>query len=326
MIILIVLAVLILVGVLSCLVLLMGPLNSRIEALDRGNREDFATNRLEVGGAVAGMGRETREELERIRQRLSEVDKAIGEMRSLAIGVSDLKRILTNVRARGMLGELQLERLLEDILVRGQYEKNVAVRRTAERVEFAIRLPGENGNPVWLPIDAKFPTEDYEALRIAQDVGDRIAIDSCGNRLDKRIRQYGREIHDKYIEPPFTTDFGILYLPTEGLYMEVIRRPGLLEGLQREWSITVVGPTTLAGFLNSLQMGFRTLAIQQHSSEVWETLSGIRSEFGKYRDVLQKVMDKLQETERIVESGLVRTRVIEKKLAAVDKAEIDLLS
>jgi DNA recombination protein RmuC len=328
MVFLLVLAILVLAAVLVCQILLlrrpapvleMSPVVSRIDALDRGQREEFATNRREVGTAVAGFNRDTREEFERIRQRLAEVDKAIGEMRSLAVSVGDLKRVLTNVRARGLLGEVQLERLLDDMLVRGQFDKNVAVRRTNERVEFAIQLPGESeGQTVWLPIDAKFPTEDYDALRCAHENGDPVAAEACAMKLEKRIRQYARGIHEKYIEPPYTTDFGILYLPTEGLYAEVIRRPGLIESLQRDWCITVAGPTTLAGFLNSLQMGFRTLAIQQRSSEVWEVLAGIKSEFGKYCDILQKLRDKLQEADRVIDAGLVRTRAIEKKLSSVE--------
>lgn len=321
MLILAVLVVVILIAVLCCLVVLLkrpvmpavelSPVVARIEALDRGQRDEFASSR-----------RDARDEMERIRQRLSEVDKAIGEMRSLAVTVGDLKRVLTNVRTRGILGEVQLERLLDDMLVRGQFDRNVAVRRTSERVDFAIRLPGEDSDhPVWLPIDAKFPTEDYEALRTSLEAGDTAGTEACGARLEKRIRQYAREIHTKYVEPPYTTDFAILYLPTEGLYAEVIRRPNLIETLQRDLCITVAGPTTLAGFLNSLQMGFRTLSIQQKSSEVWELLAGVRVEFGRYCDVLQKVRDKLHEADRVVDAGLVRTRAIERKLNAVEEIE-----
>ncbi len=255
-----------------------------------------------------------------VSERLELVQRGLGEMQSLAAGVGDLKRVLTNVKTRGTWGEVQLGNLLEQILVAEQYAANVATRKgSADKVEYAIRLPGQDsGEQVWLPIDAKFPREDYERLIDAQERADIVGVDDAGRALEARIKAEARTIRDKYIDPPNTTDFALLFLPTEGLYAEVIRRPGLSELLQREYRVTIAGPTTLTALLNSLQMGFRTLAIQQRSSEVWNILGVVKTEFGKFGDVLDKVKKKLDEASNQIDATKVRTRAIARELRAVE--------
>ena len=255
-----------------------------------------------------------------VSERLEQVHRGLGEMQTLAAGVGDLKKLLSNVRARGTWGEVQLGMLLEQMLTPDQYGTNVATTGTGERVEFAIKLPGvEPDGCVWLPIDAKFPREDYDRLLDAVDRADAPAIEESSRQLEIRVRQCARDIAQKYLAPPMTTDFAVMYLPTEGLYAEVLRRPGVVETLQREHRVTVAGPTTLAAILNSLQMGFRTLAIQKRSSEVWEVLGAVKTEFGRYADILVKVQKKLQEANNTVETGLTRTRVIQRKLKNVEE-------
>jgi DNA recombination protein RmuC len=255
-----------------------------------------------------------------VSERLEQVHRGLGEMQSLANGVGDLKKLLSNVRTRGTWGEVQLGMLLEQVLTPDQYGTNVATTGTGERVEFAIKLPGgEPDGCVWLPIDAKYPKEDYERLLEAVERADAIAIEECSRQLEIRACQSARDIAQKYLAPPKTTDFAVMYLPTEGLYAEVLRRPGLIEKLQREYRVTVAGPMTLAAILNSLQMGFRTLAIQKRSSEVWEVLGAVKTEFTKYADTLVKVQKKLQEATNIADSGLTRTRAIQKKLKNVEE-------
>lgn len=253
-----------------------------------------------------------------VSERLEQVYKGLGEMQSLACEVGDVKRALTNVRARGIWGETGVRALLEEILAPDQFAENVAVTGGSERVEFAVRLPGDGTGTVWLPIDAKFPMEDYLRLVDAAERGDAGSAENCAQQLQSRIRECARAICSKYICPPQTTDFAILYLPTESLYAEVLRRPGLVELLQREYRVTITGPCTLAAFLNSLRMGFRTLAIQKQSSEVWRLLGEVKSEFGRYSDVLTKVQKKLQEAANTVDTGLTRTRAIERKLRDVE--------
>ncbi len=253
-----------------------------------------------------------------VSDRLEQVHRGLGEMQTLASGVGDLKKLLSNVRSRGTWGEVQLGMLLEQILTPDQYSTNVATTGTAERVEFAIKLPGgEAAGPLWLPIDAKFPKEDYERLLEAVERADPAAIEDSSRQLELRAKQCARDISQKYLAPPKTTDFAVMYLPTEGLYAEVLRRPGLIETLQREYRVTVAGPMTLSAILNSLQMGFRTLAIQERSSEVWSVLGAVKTEFGKYGDILQKVQKKLQEANTTVDGVLTRTRVIQRKLKDV---------
>lgn len=255
-----------------------------------------------------------------VSERLEAVHKGLGEMQTLASGVGDLKKVLTNVKTRGIWGEIQLGNLLEQILTPEQYATNVTTKAGSnERVEFAIKLPARDGHDsiIWLPIDAKFPMEDYERLVEAQDQGNLSRIEEFGKSLENRIKLEGKTIRDKYIDPPNTTDFGILFLPVEGLYAEVLRRPGLCEILQREYKVVITGPTTLAALLNSLQMGFRTLAIEKRSSEVWTLLSAVKTEFGKFVEVLEKTQKKLQEASNTIETATRKSRTIARKLKSV---------
>lgn len=256
-----------------------------------------------------------------VSERLELVHRGLGEMQQIAAGVGDLKKVLTNIKTRGTWGEVQLGSLLEQVLTADQYGVNIAPKpRSSERVEYAIKLPGrEEGEvPVWLPIDAKFPQEDYQRLVEATDRGDLVTADLAIKALDTRIKQQARDIRDKYIEPPYTTDFGILFLPSEGLYAEVLRRPGLADTIQRESRVVLAGPTTLAALLNSLQMGFRTLAIQKRSSEVWKVLGAVKTEFGRFGDVLEKVKDKLDQASKQIEDTQHRSRQIDKRLRDVE--------
>lgn len=256
-----------------------------------------------------------------VSERLELVQRGLGEMQSLAVGVGDLKKVLTNVKSRGTFGEIQLASLLEQILAPGQYDSNVETRPgSGQRVEFALKLPGRDGvqeSSVWLPLDAKFPQEDYIRLLEAQELGDSVAALEASKTLDRAVREMARNIRDKYLEPPHTTDFGVMFLPTEGLYAEVLRLPGLFDVLQREFKVIVAGPTTLAALLNSLQMGFRTLAIEKRSAEVWNLLGSVRSEFSKFGVVLEKTRKKLQEAGNQIDLAATRTRVIERKLRDV---------
>ncbi|CAM5328114.1 DNA recombination protein RmuC [Rhodanobacter lindaniclasticus] len=260
-----------------------------------------------------------------VSERLEAVQRGLGEMQNLATGVGDLKRVLTNVKKRGIFGEVQLGALLEDMLIAEQYDANVAtVPDSSERVEFAIRMPGQDeGEHVYLPIDAKFPVEDYQRLLDAQEAGDAEAALAAGRALEVRVREEAKRIRDKYVAPPHTTDFAVLYLPTEGLYAEVIRRPGLFETLQRELRVTVAGPTTLSALLNSLQMGFRTLAIAKRSSEVWKILGAVKNEFGKFGVVLEKTRKQLDTVRNSIDSAGQRTRAIERKLRNVESLSGD---
>lgn len=258
-----------------------------------------------------------------VSERLERVHQGLGEMQALASGVGDLKRMLSNVKTRGTWGEMQLSALLEQVLTAEQYAKNVATKPgSADRVEFAIRLPGQSADAqqvVWLPVDAKFPKEDYERLNSALEDGDKPAADSARKALEQRVRDEARTIKEKYIEPPHTTDFAILFLPLEGLYAEVLRVPDIVESLQRDHRVVLAGPTTLAALLNALQMGFRTLAIEKRTSEIWQVLGAVKTEFAKYNDVLQKVRVKLQAATNEVEKAEVRTRAIAKQLRNVEE-------
>ena len=255
-----------------------------------------------------------------VSDRLEQVHKGLGEMQTLASGVGDLKKVLSNVKVRGNWGEVQLAGLLEQVLTPDQYVVNAATNEfTGHRVEFAIRLPGQEHGEVLLPVDAKFPLEDYQRLVDAQEAGDLAAMDAASRALEERIRGCARDICMKYLNPPRTTDFGIMFLPTEGLYAEVVRRPGLTDAIQREWRVVVAGPTTLWAVLNSLQMGFRTLAIQKRSGEVWGVLGAVKTEFGKFGGVLEKVQKKLQEASNTMHDAGVRTRAIERRLRDVQE-------
>jgi len=257
-----------------------------------------------------------------VSERLEQVHKGLGEMQTLATGVGDLKKVLTNVKSRGTWGEVQLGALLEQILTADQYEKNVATKPgSQELVEFAIKLPGKTGDKkdlVWLPIDAKFPTEDYQRLIEAQEKGDIVAVESTSKQLEDRIKACAKDISTKYLNPPHTTDFGILFIPTEGLFAEVLRRPGLTEVLQRLYRITVAGPTTLGAMLNSLQMGFRTLAVEKRSSEVWSLLGAVKNEFEKYGEILDKVQKKLNEASNQIDTATRKTNTITRRLRNVE--------
>jgi len=259
--------------------------------------------------------------------RLEAVQKGLGEMRSLASGVGDLKKVLTNVKSRGTWGEVQLGTLLEEILTPDQFDRNVKPRpESRDIVEFAIRLPGASDDPnqcVWLPIDSKFPQEDYLRLVEASDNGDAGAVQSAQGALIRSIQDSAKDVSTKYLNPPLTTDFAILFLPTEGLYAEALRHPGLVERLQREHRIVVAGPTTLAAVLNSLRIGFRTLAIEQRSSEVWKVLGAVKHEFGKFGGVLDKVKRQLDTAGRTLEETGVRTRAMERKLRSVEALPAD---
>lgn len=258
-----------------------------------------------------------------VSERLDAVHKGLGEMQSLASGVGDLKRVLSNVKMRGTWGEIQLGNLLEQVLAPEQFEANVATKpNTAERVEFAIKLPGRTDHRdevVWLPIDAKFPQEDYVRLVDAQELGDASGVQEAGKRLEAQVKNCAKTIADKYLNPPRTTDFAIMFLPTEGLYAEVVRRPGVVEMLQRDYRIIVAGPTTLAALLNSLQMGFRTLAVEKRSSEVWSLLGAVKTEFHKFGGVLERVQNKLSEASDTIDTAAKRTRAIERKLRKVEE-------
>jgi len=258
-----------------------------------------------------------------VSERLELVQRGLGEMQTLASGVGDLKKVLTNVKTRGTFGEIQLSSLLEQVLSPGQYESNVETRKgSGQRVEFALRLPGRDGTAdgiVWLPLDAKFPQEDYLRLVEAQESGDALAAGEASRQLDKTVRLMAAQIRDKYMDPPHTTDFGVMFLPTEGLFAEVLRRPGLFDALQRDFKVMIAGPTTLAAMLNSLQMGFRTLAIEKRSAEVWNLLGAVRTEFSKFGQVLEKTSKKLQEAGNHIDAAAVRSRSIEKKLKGVQE-------
>lgn len=256
-----------------------------------------------------------------VSDKLETVQKGLGEMQTLATGVGDLKRVLSNVKTKGVLGEYQLENILEQILTPAQYDKNInTVPRSNDRVEFAIKMPGQGteNKEFYLPIDAKFPTEDYQRLLDAYEVADQEKIRTNKKALEQKIKQFARDIRSKYVAPPHTTDFAIMFLPFEGLYAEVLRIDGLFEHLQREEHIIITGPTTIAAFLNSLQIGFRTLAIQKRTSEVWEVLGAVKTEFVKFSDILAKTKKKLNEASHVIEDAERRTRVMGKKLKKVE--------
>ena len=258
-----------------------------------------------------------------VSERLEAVQKGLGEMQNLANGVGDLKKVLSNVKTRGVLGEIQLGNILEQIMAPEQYEANVKTKQGSnDHVEFAIKLPGkdDNGKEVYLPIDAKFPQEDYVRLQTAYDEGDLAKVDAANRALVQSIKKFAKDIRDKYIDPPYTTDFGIMFLPIEGLFAEVVRQPELVALLQREYKIIVTGPTTLAAMLNSLQMGFKTLAIQKRSSEVWQILGAVKTEFGKFGGVLEKAQKKIFEANKELDNLVgTRTKMMLSKLKKVEE-------
>lgn len=306
---------------------LRGTLQTQLASLQQGNEAKLDQMRATVEEKLqttleARLG----ESFRTVTQQLEQVHRGLGEMQGLAQGVGDLKRVLTNVKSRGSFGEVQLAALLEQVLSGEQYAANVATRPgSSERVEFAVKMPGrgDGGGALWLPIDAKFPSEDYERLLAAQEAADVDALAAAGAALEKRIRGEAKTIRDKYVEPPHTTDFAILFLPTEGLFAEVLRRPGLAEALNREQRIVIAGPTTLFALLNSLQMGFRTLAIEQRSAEVRELLGAVKTEFARFGDWIGKVKTQVATVSRTLEDADVRTRQMQRRLRDVEALPAD---
>src|SRR6184192_2923278 len=294
----------------------------RLRQLQDDNAKQIDKMRATVDEKLQGtLEKRLGESFKLVSERLEQVHQGLGAMRQLATDVGGLQRVLTNVKTRGGWSEWQLGALLAEMLTPDQFAKNMKARdETDERVEFAIKLPGdENGAPVWLPVDAKFPMEHYERLAVAQEKGDAEAVETAVRTLETQLKKCAKDICDKYINPPKTTDFALLFLPSEGLYAEAIRRVGLVQNVQRDCRVTFVGPTTLAALLNSLQMGFRTLAIQQRSSEVWNLLATVKTEFGKFGDALSAVKEKIDQASRKMEDVDVRSRVITKKLRDVEE-------
>ena len=294
----------------------------RLKQLQEDNSKQIDRMRATVDEKLQGtLEKRLGESFKLVSDRLEQVHQGLGAMRQLASDVGGLQKVLSNVKTRGSWGEVQLGALLEQVLTADQFARNVKTREdSGDHVEFAVKLPGdEDGNPVWLPIDAKFPTEDYQRLLAAQDQGNVAAIEEAMKSLETQLKRSAREICQKYINPPRTTDFALLFLPTEGLYAETIRRIGLVEQVQRECRVIFAGPTTLAALLNSLQMGFRTLAIQKRSSEVWNLLATVKTEFGKFGEALSDVKNKLDQAARHVDHVAVRSRAITKKLRDVEE-------
>jgi DNA recombination protein RmuC len=298
-----------------------GVIEGRLEAIRTDNNQQLEKMRTTVDEKLqATLQERLGASFKLVSEQLEQVFRSVGEVQALQAGVADLKRVLTNVKTRGTWGEVSLGGILGEILTPEQYAKNVEIRPgSGERVEFAIRLPGGDGErPLWLPIDAKFPTEDYERLAEAAERADAVAIDAAAKAIEQRIRKSAREISTKYVAPPHSTDFALLFLPTEGLYAEVLRRAGLVDGLQREWRIVVAGPSTLLALLNSLRMGFRTLAIQERTSEVWQVLGAVKTEFGRYGGVLDQVQKKLQDASKTLDTIGTRRRAIESRLRGLE--------
>jgi len=299
-------------------------LDTQLKALQADNSAQLEKMRATVDEKLqATLSARLTASFKQVTDSLEAVQRGLGEMQTLATGVGDLKRVLTNVKTRGTFGEVQLGALLEQLLSADQYAANVAtVPGSSDRVEYAIRLPGraaDNTAPVWLPIDAKFPTEDHQRLLDAQERADPEAAAAAAAALERRVRDEAKTIHAKYVEPPATTDFAILFLPTEGLYAEVIRRPGLFEALQRDYRVTIAGPTTLTAILNALQMGFRTLAIEKRSSEVWQILGAVKTEFGKFGAIVEKAKNQLDSARNNLDELVGRrSRAIERKLRGVE--------
>jgi len=308
-------------------------LDERVRELQEGNEKKLDAMRQIVDEKLQStLQKRLGESFRLVSDRLEQVQKGLGEMQNLATGVGDLKRVLTNVKARGTWAEVQLGAILDQILTVDQYQKNVCVRSgSAERVEYAVRLPGPKDEPwncVWLPIDSKFPQEDYVRLQDAADRADSQGVQASADALARAVRAAARDIHDKYVHPPGTTDFAIMFLPTEGLYAEVLRQPALVEEMQQRYRIVLAGPTTLAAILSSLRMGFQTLAIEQRSAEVWRILAAVKTEFGKFGGVLDAVKRQLQTASRTLEQTGVRTRAMERQLRSVEQlpeAEASLL-
>ena len=294
-------------------------MESRITALTEDNNKQLALIRNMVDEKLQKtLEDRITQSFKLVSERLEQVHKGLGEMQTLATGVGDLKKVLSNVKTRGILGEIQLSAILGQILGPEQYEENVNTRKSGnERVEFAIKLPGDGEETVYLPIDAKFPADSYSSLVDAYEQGGAELIDEAVKNLEKAVRKSAKDIHDKYVQPPYTTDFAIMFLPFEGLYAEVVRR-GLVESLQRDYKVNIAGPTTMAALLNSLQMGFKTLAIQKHSGEVWNILSAVKAEFDKFEDVLTLTQQRINQANAELDKLIgARTRSIQRKLRSI---------
>jgi len=313
---------------------LQEKVSSQLKEIQDNNSQKLEEMRVTVDEKLhSTLEKRLGESFQIVSERLEQVHKGLGEMQNLATGVGDLKRVLTNVKTRGTWGEYQLENLIEQVLAPEQYAKNVATKKGSnDRVEIAIKMPGRNEDKddvVWLPIDAKFPLEDYQRLVDAQDLANPEMVEAAAKALESRIKLEAKSISTKYLDPPHTTDFAFMFLPIEGLYAEVLRRPGLSDFIQREYRITIAGPTNLLAVMNSLQMGFRTLAIEKRSSDVWKILGEVKTEFGKFGDVLDRTQKKLQEASSVIDTASVRTRAIERKLKDVHELpageHIDLL-
>jgi DNA recombination protein RmuC len=295
--------------------------DERLKEIAASNARELQEMRATVDEKLQGtLSQRLGESFALVTERLEEVHRGLGEMQSLATGVGDLKKVLSNVKSRGGWGEVQLEALLEQMLSPEQYERNVVTKEASrEAVEFAVKFPGKGDVPLLLPLDAKFPVEDYQHLIDAHDAGDAEAVEAAGRRLETSVRNSAKTIREKYVNPPVTTDFAILFLPTEGLYAEVLRRPGLAEQIQREQGVLIAGPTTLTAILSSLQMGFRTLAIEKRSSEVWRLLEAVKTEFGKFEDVIKKTIRNLDNARNQMDQLGVRTRAVTRKLRDVQE-------
>lgn len=294
-------------------------LSESMTRIQEGNRAQLDDIRKTVDEKLQStLEKKLNDSFQMVSERLEQVYKGLGEMQSLAAGVGDLKKVLSNVKSRGVLGEIQLGAILEQILSPEQYAKNVSTKKGSQNVvEYAVKLPGEDGVPVWLPIDAKFPADAYEQLLDAYDSADPAQVEAALKLLRERIRGFARDIHSKYISPPATTDFAIMFLPVEGLYAEVVRA-GMIEQLQRDYKVNIAGPTTMGALLNSLQMGFRTLAIQKRSSEVWKVLSSVKTEFDTFGAVLEATQKRLEQAGNELDKLVgVRTRQIQNKLRSV---------
>ena len=303
---------------------LRGTLNERLSAIQTDNADKLEAMRRTVDEKLhETLEQRLGESFKLVSDRLEQVHKGLGEMQSLAGSVGDLKRVMTNVKTRGTWGEVQLGAIIDNVLTPAQYARNVkTIPGSDELVEFAIRLPGQGGDqgqPVWLPIDAKYPVEHYQRLQDALDSAERVAIAAAGNAFESSIRAEAKKIAAKYVAPPYTTDFAVMYLPMEGLFAEVLRRPGLVEALQNEYRVVVTGPANLAAMLNSLQMGFKTLAIEQRSSEVWAVLGQVKTEFTKFGDVVEATRKSIDAAARRFEQVDVRTRAIQRRLRGVQE-------
>jgi len=310
--------------------LIRETLEKRLESLQKDNSIKLEQMRATVDEKLTEtLDKRLGEKFKLVSERLELVHRGLGEMQVLASGVGDLKKVLTNVKTRGTWGEVQLGNLLEQVLSKEQYDKNVATKKGSnDRVEFAIKLPGKNDDNeiLWLPIDSKFPIEDYHRLIEAHDKVDVAGIEQYSKAIETRIKQEAKYIHDKYIDPPHTTDFGILYLPTEGLYAEITQRIGLCEQLQRDYRVSVAGPNTIMALLNSLQMGFRTLTIEKRSSEVWSLLGAIKTDFSKFGDLLEKTSKKLAEASNVIDDASSKSRVIQRRLEKIQDIPIASVS